>query len=152
MNPSTLRHQPALAAWLRLARIYHKIDRDTAAHLREADLTVAQFDVLAQVGVREGISQQDLADSLLVTKGNVTQLLDRMEARGLLERRPNPQARGNQLFLTAEGRALRERVVPAQEALVESRLAHLDRGEQDALLALLRKLDRSLDQERTEPQ
>lgn len=147
-NPaSSLRHDPALAAWLRLARVYHKIDRATAAHLRVADLSVAQFDVLAQVGVREGTSQQELADALLVTKGNITQLLDRLEERGLLERRPNPHGRGNQLFLTDTGRALRQQVVPAQESLIEDRLAALDRNERETLLDLLGKLDRSLERE-----
>src|SRR3712207_8018674 len=57
----------------------------------------AQFDVLAHVGAAEGITQQQLADSLLVTKGNIAQLLDRMQKRGLIERRP--QGRINRLFL-----------------------------------------------------
>ena len=38
--------------------------------------------MLAKVGSTEGISQQELADALLVTKGNVCQLLDKMEGSG----------------------------------------------------------------------
>src|SRR6185312_3683449 len=77
---------PAVLAWLRLARVYQKIDRASAEQLRRWGLSVAQFDVLAHIGAREGLSQQQLADSLLVTKGNVTQLLHRLEHDGLVRR------------------------------------------------------------------
>lgn len=70
---------PGVLAWLRLARVYTAIDRRTAQFLRRFDLTTAQFDVIAQVGAHEGLTQQELAEALLVTKGNVTQLLDRLE-------------------------------------------------------------------------
>ncbi|MEA2527510.1 MAG: hypothetical protein QOF73_4737 [Thermomicrobiales bacterium] len=135
----------AVVVWMRLARVYHKIDRATAEHLRAHDLSVAQFDVLAQVGAREGITQKELAAALLVTKGNVCQLLDRMEARGLVERRPARFGRGNHLYLTEAGRGLRNSAVPAQEDLVAGRFAALSPAEQQQLLDLLRKLDRSLD-------
>lgn len=59
--------RPGLLVWLRLARVYQKVDRAAAEGMRCHDLSMAQFDVLAQVGAAEGISQQQLADSLLVT-------------------------------------------------------------------------------------
>ncbi len=135
--------RPAVLGWLRLMRVYQKVDRATAEHLRRWGLSVAQFDVLAQVGGSEGITQQQLADSLLVTKGNVCQLLDRMEGRGWILRRP--EGRTNRLFLTGEGRRLFEEVVPSQEDMVSERFSALSRGEQERLHALLRKLDRALD-------
>jgi DNA-binding MarR family transcriptional regulator len=130
---------------MRLARIYHKIDRATADHLRAHNLSVAQFDVLAQVGAHEGITQKELAAALLVTKGNVCQLLDRMEARCLVERRAARTGRGNHLFLTNEGHRLNRATVPSQERLVAGLFAALSPAEQLQLLALLRKLDQSLD-------
>src|SRR3712207_4826461 len=77
---------PGVLAWMRLARLFHRVERDWGEHLRGWDLNVAQFDVLAHVGASEGMTQQELADSLLVTKGNVCQLLDRMEGRGWISR------------------------------------------------------------------
>ena len=50
--------------------------------------------------------QQELADALLVTKGNMTYHLCRMEERGLMDRRP--EGRKNRLYLTGEGRRLLE--------------------------------------------
>ncbi len=135
----------AVIAWMRLARVFKEIDRRTADHLRLYDLSVAQFDVIAQVGAHEGINQQKLADVLLVTKGNVTQLLDKMEARGLIERRPARTGRGNHLYLTPAAWELNRRVVPAQEALIAACWAALDPAEIRTIDRSLRSLSRSLE-------
>jgi DNA-binding MarR family transcriptional regulator len=123
-------------------RVYQKVDRASADHLRGWGLSVAQFDVLARVGSQAGIKQQEVADSLLVTKGNVCQLLDRMEDRGLIVRRR--EGRANHLFLTEAGRRLYDEAVPAQEAMVSERFSALSDEEQAQLHELLRKLDTSL--------
>ncbi|MDF2702099.1 MAG: transcriptional regulator, MarR family [Rubrobacteraceae bacterium] len=123
-------------------RVYQKVDRASADHLRGWGLSVAQFDVLARVGSQAGIKQQEVADSLLVTKGNVCQLLDRMEDRGLIVRRR--EGRANHLFLTEAGRRLYDEAVPAQEAMVSERFSALSNEEQAQLHELLRKLDTSL--------
>jgi DNA-binding MarR family transcriptional regulator len=140
--PRRLRH-PALLAWLRLARVFQKIDSRSARHFRQYDLSVAQFDVLAQIGAAEGLSQQELAGSLLVTKGNVSQLLKRMEQQGYIRR--CHEGRTNCLFLTERGRQVYDRLVPDQEALIVSLFHELSADEQHALLELLRRLDQSLD-------
>ncbi len=132
-----------MLAWLRLARVFQKVERDSSEHLRGWDLSVAQFDVLAHVGATEGIVQQELADTLLVTKGNVCQLLDRMEDRGLIYRRQ--EGRANRLFLTDAGRRLFAEVVPAHEAAIAERFSVLSEEEQKRLHELLRKLDKVLD-------
>jgi len=131
-------------AWLRLARVFQKVDRASAAHLRRWNLSVAQFDVLAHVGPAEGCTQQELADRLLVTKGNVTQLLDKLELRGLIVR--CQEGRTNCLYLTPAGRQLYAEVVPAHEAFIDERLSVLSPAEQGQLLALLRKLDHAVDE------
>src|SRR5918998_4123187 len=101
---------PGLLAWLRLMRVFQKVDRASGERLRAWDLSVGQFDVLARVGAAEGIVQQELADFLLVTKGNVCQLLDRMEGRGLILRRR--EGRDNRIFPTGEGRRPFDEGVP----------------------------------------
>ena len=134
--------QPAVLAWLRLARVYQKVERATAAFLREWDLTVAQFDILAQLRANEGMTQQQLADRLLVTKGNISQILAKMERRGLLRR--HPVGRAFRLFLTPAGCDLAERVVPRHERCVAAQFATLPPEEQRLLLDLLRQLDHAL--------
>ena len=139
--PATVR-TPAVLAWLRMARVFQKMEHGSTEHLRQWDLSVAQFDVIAQVGRAEGITQQELADRLLVTKGNICQLLERLERRGLIVR--HQEGRANHLFLTEEGQRLYAEVVPAQERWVAEQFAALPTEEQHHLLATLRVLDRSL--------
>lgn len=134
--------QPAVLAWLRLARVFQKIDTRSERFFRAHGLNTAQFDILAQVGAAEGITQQGLAAALLVTKGNISQLLNKMEQEGLIVRRQ--VGRTNCLFLTERGRELFQLLVPQQEALIADLLASLSADEQRALLGLLRKLDHGI--------
>lgn len=131
-----------VVAWLRLLRVGQKVGRTLTEDLRRWDLNLAQFDTLARVGSSEGITQQELAEALLVTKGNVCQMLDRLGRRGLLYR--SPDGRANRLFLTGEGRRLFEEVVPPHEELVAAQFSGLSTGEQKDLMRLLGKLDRTL--------
>jgi hypothetical protein len=84
-----------VVAWLRLLRVAQRGEQDLGEQLKGWGLNNAQFDVLAHVGANEGVMQQELADSLLVTKGNIAQLLDRMQKRGLIERRPEGRTNGS---------------------------------------------------------
>lgn len=132
----------AVLAWLRLMRVYHKIDHRTADLMRQWKLSVSRFDVLNHAGNGEGKTQQELANALMVTKGNICQVLDGMEADGLLYRRRS--GRTNHIYLTDEGRELRSTLVPTQEAEIEKVFSVLTTDEQQTLLGLLRKIDRSL--------
>jgi DNA-binding MarR family transcriptional regulator len=101
--------------------------------------------VLAKVGSSEGISQQELANALLVTKGNVCQLLDKMEGSGLLERRPD--GRVNRLFLTDQGRRIHDEVVPVHDGMLADQFNTLSATDQRELLRLLRQLDHALERD-----
>jgi DNA-binding MarR family transcriptional regulator len=137
--------RPTVLAWLHLLRIQHKVHRRETAHLAEYNLTLPQFDVLAQLHRQEGITQQTLADRLLVTKGNVCGLMDRMVEQGLVERRADPQdRRAYMLYLTAKGKALIRQVLPAQSRLIDEQLGRLSSAKQKQLLDLLGELDRAL--------
>jgi DNA-binding MarR family transcriptional regulator len=132
----------SVLAWLRMWRVVQKVERAAVEHLRAYGLNRAQFDVLAHVGASEGCKQKEVGASLLVTKGNVSHLVDQMERRGLVSRRQ--EGRTNRLYLTEEGRRLFEKVVPAHEDLVHRLISVLPEEEQAQLHELLRGLDRSL--------
>ena len=133
---------PAVAVWLRLARVFQQVNRASNEQMRQWDLSLAQFDIIARVGASAGMVQQELADGLLVTKGNICQMLDRMERGGLIERRQ--EGRANRLYLTTSGQRLFAEVVPAHEAMLAEQFAMLSPDEQHTLLALLRRVDRAL--------
>ena len=132
---------PALRAWVRMLRLSQKVQPALAERLRRLGLNPAEFDILDTLAAREGLTQQELADALLVTKGNMTYHLCRMEERGLVDRRP--EGRKNRLYLTGEGRRLLEEALPEHEALIDERFSGLSVEDRAQLADLLKKLDRS---------
>src|SRR6266853_4783151 len=92
----------ALLAWRQMWYTFLKLQRKIEEMLDPYGLALSQFEALAKVGMNPGVIQQDLVKYLLVTKGNVGALVDRLEESGLLERRPDPSdRRANRLFLTS---------------------------------------------------
>src|SRR5258708_23577920 len=132
--------RPSVIGWLHLLRISHRVLQATASQLSGWNLSNAQFDVLSQVGAAEGISQLDLAKRLFVTQGNITQLLDKMEARGLIRRMP--EGRTKRLYLTPAGRQLFDEAVPFHQDFIAAQFSGLTPDEQRQLAHLLAKLDR----------
>jgi DNA-binding MarR family transcriptional regulator len=132
---------PALRAWVRMLRLSQKVQPALAETLRGLGLNPAEFDILDTLAAREGLTQQELADALLVTKGNMTYHLCRMDERGLVDWRP--EGRKNRLYLTGEGRRLLEEALPEHEALIDERFSGLSVEDRAQLADLLKKLDRS---------
>ena len=130
-----------VATWLRMVRFVNAENGRLAERLRAHGLSLAQFDVIAQIGVTEGLTQRDLAGRLLVTEGNVTQLLQKMEKKGLVTRRPDGQC--NRLRLSAAGRRLHSRIVPAQNKEIARLFGALSADERETLSRLVRKVSRS---------
>lgn len=123
-----------------MLRFIHAVAQEGAAELREFDLTPAQYQLLVQVRRRPGITQWQLVEAFGVTKGNVSQLVKKLEQAGLLER---TRTKGSdELSLTDAGGALLDRVMPAHDDFMDRRFAALDRDELDTLLRLVTRLDR----------
>jgi DNA-binding MarR family transcriptional regulator len=88
-----------------LARVHSRLEKQMTETVAAHGMTLAQFDVLATLWQEEGITQQELAGRLLVTKGNVVGLIDRLCTAGFVERRADPcDRRANTLYLTLTGR------------------------------------------------
>ena len=131
--------------WLYLIRVVNKTERRLVAQLEQYSLTPAQFDVLAHLQRTPPIVQQQLADRLLVTKGNVVGLLNRMERDGLVTRQPHPEdGRAHLVSLTEQGATLAAQVIPEHEALVAEYLALLPPEDQHSLHDVLRRLNHAL--------
>lgn len=132
----------AVRAWRRLVRIAQKISIAGGSLIEAQGLSGAQFEVLAHIASEEGMSQQTLADALAVTKGNVSQLIVKLEHDGWIERRA--EGRTNHLYLTQNGRTLFDTISPQHDAFITERLSRLTEDELEILHRLLRKLDQSL--------
>lgn len=115
-----------LRIWFRVIRLHRRAVNTVAGELKALGLSIPQFDLLSTLTEREGMSQQELAERLYVTKGNVSGLLDRMVEADLVERRSIPgDRRSNALYLTKKGRDLAEKGIATQRAYVERTLGSL---------------------------
>ncbi len=129
-RPAERAHPPQeadpLRVWFRFVRLNRRIAQAIGAELKAVGLSIPQFDLLSTLTEREGMSQQELAERLYVTKGNVSGLLDRMVEAGLVERRSIPgDRRSNALYLTPKGHDLANQGIAAQRAYVMRTLGTL---------------------------
>lgn len=117
-----------IAAWRALARAFGEATRSQERLLEGTGLDLAEYDVLVTLaqGPPEGMRPTDLADSALLTKSGMTRLLQRVEDRGLIERRSCPtDRRAHYIALTALGRSRLRRAAPALLRGLASLLAGL---------------------------
>ena len=126
-----------------LVRVVRLVSTAGAQELREHGLTPAQYQVLVLLQRRPQATQRELMDALGVTKGNVSQLLTRMEQSGLVRRTPDGSA--NRLALTEGGDALVGELRPAHGRFLSRSLGALDVDELSTLAALVSRLEASLD-------
>jgi MarR family transcriptional regulator, organic hydroperoxide resistance regulator len=140
-EPIDARQLHGFSAWLQLVRAYNFMEARISADLRGDDLTLAQFDALVALVKKGAISQQELADHLLVTKGNVVGLIDRLSARGFVERRgSDTDRRVNLLQITPRGRRVVERALPRQLQLISCLMTTLTSEEAATLEDLLSRV------------
>jgi len=130
----------AVLLWFRLARFYLKNVRESNNQLKKWGLTTAQFDVIVHVGRNKRLTQQELADKLVVTKGNVTHLLKKMEELQWIKR--EVEWKNKYLSLTELGQKMYEEIVPSQDEFQQAQFSKLTEEEQLQLLTLLRKLNK----------
>lgn len=140
-SPQALR----LATWLQWAQTFYRLQRRVIDVIVRHDITLPQFDVLATLRFNEGVTQQELAERLLVTKGNVCGVLDRLERLGWVKRQPDPvDGRANRIALTAAGRRKLEAALPDHDRAVLQMLGALP---SDHDVRSLRRMLLALDQE-----
>ncbi|UVK41544.1 MarR family transcriptional regulator [Mesorhizobium sp. AR10] len=105
---------------------------------RTSGLTRAQWQVLAYLSLREGIHQNKLADLMEIMPITLARLLDKIEARGFVERRPDPaDRRAWLLYLTPEARPLLEIMRSNGQKTRDEAFAGLSADAQQRLLQTL---------------
>ena len=134
---------PTLAAWMDMARLVERTQRELDSVLRRHQLNTGQLKLLMHIGAVEGLSQQELAERTGHSKANVSQLLDKLEAAGLVERAP--EGRAYSVALTAAGRELLDAVLPLQERLILEQCRKLTPDEREALARLVEDPDTLID-------
>ena len=134
-----------MSVWLRLLEAHNLILREVRRDLGGV-MTLPQFDVLAQLDREpDGLTLAHLSRRLLVTAGNVTGIITRLERDGLVVRKEDPaDGRAYRVRLTPRGRRHLRGLVPKQTEVLATLLDGLDAEDQLALRDLLGRLGENI--------
>src|SRR5690625_1133177 len=112
--------------------------------LQPFQLSYFEYAVLATLRVAtepHGLSPNALIDRLLCSSGGLSNVVKRLEGRGLLNRSADPEdGRGVLVQLTGEGKALADRAMPIHAQTERALVAGLSKEEQATLAGLLAKM------------
>ncbi|MGH7676720.1 MAG: MarR family winged helix-turn-helix transcriptional regulator [Gemmatimonadales bacterium] len=131
----------ALATFVKLMRatntVRHRLERQLAAH----GLTPTQFGILEALLHVGPLNQRNLGRKLLLSKGNITIVVNHLERRGLVRRvAHSADRRQSVVHLTRPGRSFIRTFFPSHAAAIAHELAVLTAAEQEQLGQLCRKL------------
>ena len=133
-----------LGSLSRISRLARHLDRARSAAFTAHGLEVWEFDVLAalrRAGRPYELSPGELIRQTLSTSGTMTNRVNRLEARGLVERLPNAEdRRGVRVRLTGAGRGLVQDALADLLEYERDVLAAIEPAERDQLTELLRRL------------
>lgn len=131
-----------LKLWIRLLGVTRAAENSLRDYLRvDHDTTLPRFDVMAALyRRREGVTMSELSRMLLVSNGNATAVVDRLERDGLVRRTPSETDRRTVFVaLTEAGLARFEALAAGHEAEVDRLFAHLSDEDLDNLTRILRR-------------
>jgi len=127
------------------SNLMHKIGTRFMSEFGATTQQWAVLGALARPAARSGMTVKELIEFLLVTRQNLTPVLDRLEHRKWIERiRDVEDGRIRRVRLTAEGRALWVRMQPAIEDFYAAALVDFDLEDRVILYRLLDRLKVSL--------
>lgn len=135
--------EQALKLWVVLSRAFDAVQNHAAADIARHGLTITEFGVMEALYHKGPLLLGEVQRKILVTSGGVTYLVDRLAAKGLVERRRcDKDRRAYYAALTPDGEALIREIFPQHAAAIERALCGLDAEEKAQAIALLRTLGR----------
>jgi DNA-binding MarR family transcriptional regulator len=135
----------AVQAWARLVRVEQALLDRIEENLKSAGLPpLVWYDVLLELVREPGnrLRHRDLHRRMLLAKYNLSRLLDRMEADGLIGRQPvDDDARGEYVHVMTRGRDIQKRMWPVyRRAIAKHFSSRLSVDDIDQLLRILSKV------------
>jgi len=141
--PQVTRSRPSsvTAVMKELTCAYQALHSYDAHHLKQFDMTPAQADVICQLGTGGVMSCGELAKTALISRGSLSGVLERLEARGLIRRTPSRRDRRRMLVqLTDSGADVFGQVFPGRMSRMAERFDQLDARTQGSIVDALREL------------
>jgi len=131
-----------LKSWIRLLRLTRTVEADLRDYLRKGhETTLPRFDVMAALyRRREALTMSELSRLLLVSNGNATAVVDRLEKDGLARRTPAPTDRRTvHVALTDAGLSAFEAMAQGHEARIDALFSGLTAGDLDTLRDIMQR-------------
>lgn len=136
--------RPAIL-WFRLSMTFQLTFQEIQKALKKENLTLPQLDILVCLGRTRGLTLGEIADRLLLTGGNITGVVDRLEKSGCVYRdRDKNDRRVIRAKLTPKGVALHKATLPIFKRRLNEIVNILEPEEQRQLNNLLKKMSHGI--------
>lgn len=127
--------------WLVLSKAYDSVRRHAERHIESLGLCLSDFAALEALLHKGPLPVNAIGSLIRLTSGSITAAVDRLERKGLVERRNDPDdRRARVVFLTPSGLELISNAFADHVEAMERATSGLSPGEQAAAIELLKKL------------
>lgn len=144
-HDGALGDRSSVRVWLRLLSCTLAIEKEVQRRFVERGMTLPRFDVLAALDRHGEMNMGALSQSLLVSNGNVTQLVQKLVRDGLVEYyKPPADRRSSIVRLTPEGREVFARLARAHQDWIDQMVGGLDYTQRERIYVALGSLKMSI--------
>ncbi|WP_257348587.1 MarR family winged helix-turn-helix transcriptional regulator [Pseudalkalibacillus decolorationis] len=124
-----------------LSRTNHAVMEHIKKDIRSHGLGVTEFAVLELLYHKGEQPTQRIGEQILITSGSITYVVDKLEAKGYLERKRCPEDRRViYAHISDKGRALMDEIFPEHSKSIEAMFQNLTNEEKETLIVLLKKV------------
>jgi MarR family transcriptional regulator, organic hydroperoxide resistance regulator len=132
---------PRFRNWIALAKVNLHAKQAMTDGLASVGLDLTHYEVIAAIYRFPGLTQQQLADKLLVGRSNLSMLLPDLERRSIVERKPDASdKRLRRLTLTPQGEEQAREGLAVQVRLIEHMMGALSAEECEAVGDMMRRI------------
>jgi DNA-binding MarR family transcriptional regulator len=144
-HDGALGDRSSVRVWLRLLSCTMAIEKEVQRRFAERGMTLPRFDVLAALDRHGEMNMGALSQALLVSNGNVTQLVQKLVRDGLVDLRKLPSDRRSSIVrLTPEGQEDFTRLARAHQDWIDQMVGDLDYTQRERLYVALGVLKMSI--------
>ena len=137
-HDGALGNRSSVRVWLRLLSCTMAIEKEVQRRFAGRGMTLPRFDVLAALDRHSELTMGALSQSLLVSNGNVTQLVQKLVRDGLVEiHKPPKDRRSSIVRLTSEGKQQFTALARAHQDWIDEMIGGLDFTQRERLYVAL---------------
>ena len=147
------REKEGLRLWLRIVSCSQMVEQEVRSMLRDKyDSTLPRFELLSALDrVPDGLSMGELSGWLMVTKGNVTGIAERLSEDGFIKRNPTPTDRRSFcVTLTPKGKKIYKEMEEDYETLLDKLFTDVSLDDSDTFTGVLAKVKEVVEELREE--